>query len=139
MCNFALIGAQTDAAALRSILGGPDGELDTHVAPDPRAAKFLPASDSVVCITLQGCSCALLAGVGLSQSSKRSVHFAGPGYVFRRAVATATLRFGGVRLLAYNPSNLAPARESLPHRTATLCQFLRAGLDAGDGVVSIVA
>jgi len=138
MCKFALVGAQTGAAELRSILRANDCDLDTDVCPAPEAVAYFPATDTVICVTMRGCSCALLEGVGLTHDSNRSVHLAGPGYVFRRALAAAALRYGGIRLLAYNPSTAATAR--VPRRrTTTLGQFLRSGLSPNDEVVCIVA
>jgi hypothetical protein len=137
MCRFALVGAQTDATSLRSMMGGREGELDTHVRPDPSAAASFPGSDTVLCVTSQGCSCALLEGVGLSHGSKRSVHFAGTGYVFRRALAAAALRFGGIRLLAHERSSSSVPPRVRCHRSATLAQFLRSGLEPDDGIVFI--
>jgi hypothetical protein len=136
MCHFALIGAQTDSSTLRSMMAGRDCELDTDVPPDPWAAGCFPSTDSVLCVTSEGCSCALLRGVGFSHDSRRTVHFAGTGYVFRRAVAAAALRFGGIRLLAHSRSDSA-AREPLRQRSTTLGQFLRSGLAPDDGLVCI--
>jgi hypothetical protein len=139
MCHFALVGARTDEAALRRILGGKDCELDTNIPPDPRALGLFPVTDTVVCVTMNGCSCALLAGVGLSRSSNPTVHFAGPGYAFRRALAAATLRFGRVTLLAFNSSRVVPPGEPPRQRTTTLAHFLRSGLEPGDRMVCINA
>jgi hypothetical protein len=58
--------------------------------------------------------------------------------VFRRALAGAALRFGGIRLLVFDNSVLA-SREPPKRRTITLGQFLRLGLAPGDGLVCIIA
>lgn len=138
MCNFALVGARTDAAALRRILSGKDWDLDTDVGPDPGALGCFPPADTVICVTTQGCSCALLQGLGLSHGARREMHVAGPGYVFRCALAAATLRFGGIRLLAHNPATAALDSRAPRRRTTTLGQFLRSGLEPDDGVLSII-
>jgi|GEM_PF-3080347 len=138
MCNFILVGARADVTELQRLLRGPDGELDTHVAAPPQAAGGLPPSDTVVCVTTEGCSCVLFDGLGITRSTKREVHLAGPGYVFRRALAAATLRFGGIRLRAYNTSTTLPACAPARRRTTSLGLFLRHGLEADDGIVFIV-
>ena len=139
MCHFALVGAQTGAAELRRILRANDCDLDADVCIAPEAVAYFPATDTVMCVTRQGCSCALLEGVGLTRDSKRSVHLAGPGYMFRRGLAAAALRYGSIRLLAYNAAMAATARVAPRRRTTTLGQFLRAGLLPNDEIVCIVA
>jgi len=136
MCTFALVGAQADAGELRRFVSGPDEELNTDVAPDPGRACFFPATDTILCVTTQGCSCALLEG--MTRAPNREIHVAGPSYVFRRALAGATLRFGGIRLLAFDNSVIA-TREPPKKRTITLGQFLRSGLAPDDGLVCITA
>lgn len=139
MCKFALVGAATDASDLRRILSGRDWELDTDSVPTTLAVQCFPQTDAVLCVTTGGCSCSLLEGIGVAAGAKREMHFAGPGYVFRRALAAATLRFGGIRVLAYDRSTARPTAEAPSRRTTTLGQFLRSGLQVGDGVVCILA
>lgn len=134
MCIFALVGAQADPAELRRFLSGPDGELDTDVAPNTSRVRSFPATDTILCVTTQGCSCALLEGV--TRTPNREIHVAGPSYVFRRALAGATLRFGGIRLLALDNSAIT-ASEPAKRRTLTLGQFLRSGLAPDDELVCI--
>lgn len=136
MCTFALVGAHADAAELRRFLSGPDGELDTDLAPNASWVRSFPATDTVLCVTERGCSCDLLKGV--TRAPNREIHVAGPSYVFRRAVAGATLRFGGVRLLALDNSVVASSQPP-KRRTITLGQFLRLGLAPDDELVCIIA
>jgi hypothetical protein len=136
MCTFALVGAQADAAEIRRLVSGPDGDFDTDVAPDPIRVRSFAATDTVLCVTRQGCSCALLKGV--TRATNRELHVAGPSYVFRRALAGATLRFGGIRLLAFDNSVVASS-EPPKRRTITLSQFLRSGLAPDDGLVCVIA
>lgn len=115
---------------------GPDGELDTDLAPDTGRVRSFPATDTVLCVTAKGCSCALLEGV--TRAPNREIHVAGPSYVFRRAVAGATLRFGGIRLLAFDNSAIALSQPP-KRRTITLSQFLRLGLAPDDELVCTIA
>jgi hypothetical protein len=105
MCTFALVGAQADATEMRRLVTGPDGDFDTDVAPDPSRVRSFAAIDTVLCVTTQGCSCALLRGV--TRAPNQNLLVAGPSYVFRRALAGAALRFGGIRLLVFDNSVLA--------------------------------
>lgn len=139
MCNFALIGAAVDRAELRQVLEKARPEFDTDVPPPADVWGFFPAESAIVCVTSSGCSCALLAGVGLSNGRSAEAHVAGPGYAFRRAVAEAVLRFGEVHLLAYSASRARVTPAGPARRCITLGKFLRSGLQTSDGVVSIVA
>jgi hypothetical protein len=136
MCTFALVGAQANAEEMRRLVTGPDGDFDTDVVPDLGRVGSFPATDTVLCVTTQGCSCALLKGV--TRAPNQDLHVAGPSYVFRRALAGAALRFGGIRLLVFDNSVLA-ASEPPKRRTITLGQFLRSGLAPDDGLVCIIA
>jgi hypothetical protein len=138
MCNFALIGAAVDRAVLRQVLENARPEFDTDVPPPADVWGFFPAESAVVCVTLAGCSCALLAGVGLSNGRSSDAHVAGPGYAFRRAVAEAVLRFGEVHLLAYSAARTRVTPAGPARRCVTLGNFLRSGLQPDDGVVSII-
>lgn len=134
-----MVGAQTDTAQLRAVLSGPSCELDTEVSPQAWARACFAPADNVLCVTLEGCSCALLAGLGLAGSAKREAHFAGPGYLFRRAIAAATLRWGSITLLTYDTRRGPRLVENIKRRTTTLGQLLRCGLERDDEVICIVA
>lgn len=95
MCFYVLVGAEAEEFQLRDVLSA-DGTFDTDVTPDEVAAHRFPASDTVVCVTLQGCSCSLLESpiVGkVSRQHKRERD------AFYAALTRATARFGGLRLL----------------------------------------
>jgi hypothetical protein len=136
MCDLALLGAQTDALVLRNLLALPDWEFDTDVIPDARGLARFPRSDTVVCLTMGGCSCVLLRGLGIDGGAGSDAHLAGPGYMFRRALAAATLRFGSVRLLRYN---LSKPGDATSRRVTTLAQLLRTGLRLDDQLLHIIA
>jgi hypothetical protein len=136
MCRFALIGARSETRSLHELIGGLDAGLDTEVAPADWTWPCFPITDAVVCVTLQGCSCTLLEGVGSNGASKREAHFAGPGYSFRRMIAAAVGRFGSVRLLVGRDE---PEAEPLEMRTTTLASFLRFGLGPDDKLLCITA
>src|SRR6478736_3785117 len=59
MCYSVLVGAETDAFRLQEVLSC-DGLFDTDQAPAEAALERFPGTDNVVCVTLDGCSCALL-------------------------------------------------------------------------------
>lgn len=95
MCFYVLVGAEAEEFQLRDVLSA-DGTFDTDVTPDEVAARRFPTSDTVVCVTLQGCSCSLLESpiVGkVSRQHKRERD------AFYAALTRATARFGGLRLL----------------------------------------
>lgn len=133
MCRLALIGAAVDASRLLRILSGPNEELDAQLVVDDRRKAAFPSADSVVSVTLEGCSCALLKGLGHADRSPSDAHVAGPGYAFRRGLAAAAMAFGGVRLLIAEPGVY---REG-PVRAAKLGQFLRFGLMPDDWLIRI--
>jgi hypothetical protein len=94
MCYYVLVGAETDAFQLRDALSA-DGLLDTDLPPDAQAARRFPAGDAVVCVTLEGCSCALLetplvGKVGRQRKPERNAFFI--------ALTRAMARFGSIRL-----------------------------------------
>src|ERR1041384_2096640 len=95
MCYYVLVGAETDPFQLRAALSA-DGLLDTDQPPDGLAAQRFPTDDAVICVTFEGCSCALiespLAGkVSRQRKPERDAFFA--------ALTRATVRFGRLRLL----------------------------------------
>ncbi len=139
MCDIALVGVEGEPARLRAVLESAGAGLDTDVRPAPELLQTFSGSDAVVCVTLNGCSCALLQGLGRADRPKAEAHVAGPGYSFRRALAAATLRFGEVRLVIHKTGAARAQRDELPRRRTTLSAFLRFGLQPDDGLVSIVA
>lgn len=139
MCLFALIGAACGRAELLQLLVRDAVDFDTDVAPAAGALDCFPPEDEVVCLTLGGCSCALLDGVGLTNRRLADAHAGGPGYAFRRALAEAVLRFGEVHLLAYSSAGASMIAADLGRRSTTLGNFLRFGLHPNDGLVCITA
>lgn len=138
MCEIALVGARGDISLLRSVLLArrQDEELELSEPPDPRVLQSFPEGDGVVAITRGGCSCQLLEGLGVATAANREAHLAGPGYAFRRALASATLRFGSIRLLIHRPGSDRPLP---PVRTTTLSQLLRAGILPDDALLFVKA
>lgn len=139
MCNFAVVGAVAGRPELRQVLESASADFDTDVSPAAAVLGLFPAKDEVVCVTLDGCSCALLEGLGVSSRRGIDAHVAGPGYAFRRALAEAVLRFGEVHLLVYGkrPAPSSPAYAA--PRPTTLANLLRFGLRPSDSLVRIVA
>jgi hypothetical protein len=134
MCRLAFIGAEADATSLLSILNGPGNEVEARLVSDQELSDSFPQADTVVQITINGCSCALLKGLGLAGQAPREAHVAGPGYIFRRGLAAATVAFGGVRLLVQ--ANGASVEKHV--RIARLGHFLRFGLMPDDRLIAIV-
>jgi hypothetical protein len=134
MCRFALIGAEAEADRLLSLFNGPNNELDAVVEGETTLLEWFPAGHSVVRVTLDGCSCALLRGLGHhSVATSTEAHVAGPGYAFRRGIAAAAVAYGGIRLMIHQ----AGGRPVHGLRVASLGQFLRFGLVANDGLIAI--
>ncbi|HVY25761.1 MAG TPA: hypothetical protein VHB79_04390 [Polyangiaceae bacterium] len=135
MCRFALIGAEVEAARLLSLFNGPNNELDAAIERDAGLLDWFPAGHAVVRVTLHGCSCALLKGLGHHCAARGSdAHVAGPGYLFRRSIAAAAVAYGAVRLMIHQAGG-GPVRGL---RCATLGQFLRFGLATDDGLITIL-
>lgn len=135
MCEIALIGARTEVSSLRSVLSSRYlDDLNTDLVPEPAALRAFPSGDGVVAVTLGRCSCELLRGLGVADVEGCEAHLDGPGYLFRRALASATVRFGSIRLLIYRPGNMTTA---LVPRTTTLGQLLRTGLAHDDALLHI--
>lgn len=133
MCRLALIGAAADSARLLSLLNGPNNELDAKLVADGAITAAFPRADAVVSVTLGGCSCVLLEGLGHYGRMRSDAHVAGPGYAFRRGLAVAAMAFGGVRLLVMKPGVCHEG--SL--RVASLGQFLRFGLMPDDWMIAV--
>lgn len=138
MCDIALVGARADPPQLCDVLGSAGAYFDTDL-PEPALLGRFPPRDAVLRVTLNGCSCALLEGLGRSGRRNAEAHVAGPGYAFRRALAAAALRFGEVLLLTYSTSSARVLNEDLPRRATTLSAFLRFGLQPDDALVCIRA
>ncbi len=139
MCEIALIGVRGEIAELRKVLSArchddADGGLDLDSTPEPRALACFPEDDSVLVVTRGGCSCQLLRGLGLADAAARDAHLAGPGYAFRRAIASATLRFGSARLLIFRPNQ---PQFALRSRATSLSHLLRAGICPSDHLLLI--
>jgi hypothetical protein len=129
-----LVGANTDGYRLLRMLNGAHDELDVQLVADPRARSSFPETDSVARVTLNGCSCSLLKGLGSCERKASEAHVAGPGYAFRRGIAATVMAFGGARLLITRNSE----QWSGPPRAANLAQFLRFGVSPRDALIAIV-
>lgn len=120
MCYYVLVGAETDSFQLRAVLSA-DGVLDTDQPPDGLAARRFPKGDAVVCVTFEGCSCALiespLAGkVSRQHKPERNAFFA--------ALTRATVRFGSIRLLVLGGEASAELASGHREGTTTLRELL---------------
>jgi len=135
MCYYVLVGAEAEAFELRDVLSA-EGTLDTDVAPDGAAARRFPQADSVVCVTLEGCSCALLETPVVGKVSR---HHKPERDAFYRALTRATARFGSIRLLVLGgdgASELASARRD---GTTTLRELLASRRPHAQGLLRVVA
>lgn len=137
MCDVAWLGARAQPAELRSVLSGHHPELELDLLPLPGALGAFPEHESVVSLTVGACSCALLRGLGSTGPRPRAAHVAGVGYGFRRALASATVRFGSIRLLLYRRAAFGEAPPRLRH--TSLSQLLLLGLEPEDRLLRIVA
>jgi hypothetical protein len=120
MCYYVLVGAEAEGYQLRDVLSA-DGSIDTDVTPDEVAAHRFPASDTVVCVTLEGCSCALLdtpivGKVGRQHRQQRDAFYA--------ALTRATARFGSIRLLVLGGTGRSELASSHRDGTTTLRELL---------------
>ena len=127
------MGAEAHATRLLDFLNGPDNELDAKVVVDSELKAAFPISDTVVSVTVDGCSCSLLEGLGQGGRTPAEAHVAGPGYTFRRGLAAAAMAFGGVRLRVVGG---VACDEGAP-RVTKLGHFLRFGLMPTDRFVDI--
>jgi hypothetical protein len=134
MCYYVLVGAETDGFQLRAALSA-DGLLDTDQPPDGLALRRFPAADAVVCVTFEGCSCALiespLAGkVSRQHQPERNAFFT--------ALTRATVRFGSIRLLVLGGEGSAELASSRREGTTTLRELLASRRPDG-GLMQVVA
>jgi hypothetical protein len=134
MCYYVLVGAEAQTFQLRDVLSA-DGVLDTDTPPDLEASRRFPKGDSVVCVTLEGCSCSLLetpvvGKVGRQHKQQRDAFYA--------ALTRATARFGSIRLLVLGGEASA---ELSNHRdgTTSLRDLLSTRRPHSQGLLRIVA
>lgn len=135
MCYYVLVGAEAEGFQLREALSG-DGLLDTDVTPDEVAAHRFPATDTLVCVTVEGCSCCLLetpvvGKVGRQHKPKRDAFYAG--------LSRATARFGSIRLLVLGGEGSTELATSRQDGTTTLRELLRTRRPHAQGLLSVVA
>ncbi len=135
MCYYVLVGAEAEGFHLRDTLSA-DGILDTDVPPDQAAAQRFPEADTVVCVTLEGCSCSLLETPvvgkrGQKQKAQRNAFYA--------ALTRATARFGSVRLLVLGGEGSAELVSTHRDGTTTLRELLSSRRPPSQGVLRIVA
>ena len=135
MCYYVLIGAEAEGFELRDVLSA-DGRLDTDATPDSVSARRFPATDSVVCVTLDGCSCALLetpvvGKVGRQHKPERDA--------FYTALGRATARFGSIRMLVLGGDGSAELASSDRDGTTTLRELLASRRPQAQGLLRVVA
>ena len=135
MCYYVLVGAETEGFQLRDVLSA-EGVLDTDQTPDGVAARRFPASDSVVCVTLEGCSCALLETPVVGKVSRQHKQ---QRDAFYAALRRATLRFGSIRLLVLGGEGSAELASSDRDGTTSLRELLSQRRPHAQGLLRIVA
>jgi len=135
MCYYVLVGAETEGFQLRDVLSA-DGVLDTGMSPDGAAAQRFPAGDSVVCVTLEGCSCALLDTPVVGKVSRQHKL---ERNAFYAALARATARFGSIRLLVLGGEGAGELATSHRDGTTTLRELLASRRPQTQGLLRIVA
>ena len=135
MCYYVLVGAETEGFQLRDVLSA-DGALDTDVTPSDLAAQRFPAGDSVVCVTLEGCSCALLETPVVGKVSRQHKL---ERDAFYAALTRATARFGSIRLLVLGGEGSAELATSHRDGTTTLRELLASRRPQAQGLLRIVA
>ncbi|HVY29073.1 MAG TPA: hypothetical protein VHB79_21090 [Polyangiaceae bacterium] len=135
MCYYVLVGAEAEGFELREVLSA-DGTLDTDSPADGDAVRRFPATDSVVCVTLEGCSCALLetpvvGKVGRQHKPERNAFYA--------ALTRATARFGSIRLLVLGGDGASELATRYRDGTTTLRELLATRRPHAQGLLRIVA
>ena len=135
MCYYVLVGAETDALRLQEALSA-DGLFDTDQGPAEAALARFPESDNVVCVTLDGCSCALLETpvTGKVWSQHRRQRDA-----FYAALSRATLRFGSIRLLVMGRDGSADLASTRREGTIALREFLSTRRSHAQELLRVVA
>lgn len=135
MCYYVLVGAEAAGYELRDVLSA-DGALDTDAPPDRAAVRRFPEADSVVCVTLEGCSCALLETPVVGKVSRQHKQ---QRDAFYGALARATLRFGSIRLLVLGGDGATELATSHRDGTTTLRELLASRRPHAHGLLRIVA
>ena len=135
MCYYVLVGAETEGFQLRDLLSA-DGTLDTDATPDEVAARRFPAGDQVVCVTLEGCSCALLETPVVGKVSRQRKQ---QRDAFYAALTRATARFGSIRLLVLGGDGAAELATNHRDGTTSLRELLSARRPHSQGLLRIVA
>jgi hypothetical protein len=120
MCYYVLVGAKTEAFRLRDVLSA-DGTLDTDLPADAAATGRFPEQDAVVCVTLEGCSCALLETplVGKTARQHKPQRDA-----FHGALSRAIARFGSIRWLVLGGEGSAEVPASHIETSTSLRELL---------------
>jgi hypothetical protein len=135
MCYYVLVGAETEGFRLRDVLSA-DGGLDTDMSPDGVAAQRFPKGDAVVCVTLEGCSCALLETPVVGKVSRQHKQ---QRDAFYAALTRATARFGSIRLLVLGGEGSAELATSRRDGTTSLRELLSSRRPDAQGLLRVVA
>jgi hypothetical protein len=135
MCYYVLVGAEAEAFQLRDVLSA-DGTLDTDVPPDGAAAQRFPVDDAVICVTLEGCSCALLETPVVGKVSRQHKQ---QRDAFYAALTRATARFGSIRLLVLGGDGAAELAANHRDGTTSLRDLLATRRPHSQGLLRIVA
>ena len=135
MCYYVLVGAEAEGFQLRDVLSA-DGTLDTDMTPDGVAAQRFPLGDQVVCVTLEGCSCALLETPVVGKVSRQ--HKAQRD-AFYAALTRATARFGSIRLLVLGGDGVAELATNHRDGTTSLRELLSTRRPHSQSLLRIVA
>ncbi len=135
MCYYVLVGAEAEGFRLRDVLSA-DGVLDTDVTPDEVAAHRFPEGDTVVCVTLEGCSCSLLETPVVGKQGRKHKE---QRDAFYAALTRATARFGSVRMLVLGGEGSAELASNHRDGTTTLRELLASRRPQAQGLLRIVA
>ena len=120
MCFYVLVGAEAERFQLRDVLSA-DGTFDTDCPPHQVAAHRFPQRDSVVCVTLDGCSCSFLEAPAVGKVSRAHQR---QRDTFYSALARAKARFGSIRLLVLGSDGSAEMTWSHRDSSASLRELL---------------
>jgi hypothetical protein len=135
MCYYVLVGAEAEGFQLRDVLSA-DGSLDTDMTPDQLASHRFPGGDTVVCVTLEGCSCSLLETPVVGKVSRQHKQ---QRDAFYAALTRATARFGSIRLLVLGGEGSAELASDHRDGTTTLRELLSTRRPHSQGLLRIVA